>query len=219
MTRLWRHLVIFARAPRRGAVKTRLARDVGRAAAWRFHRDRVRDLPRRLAGAGRWRCRLAVTPDRFAREGRFWPPGVARVPQGRGDLGARMARVIRALPPGPVVIVGTDVPDIAPRHVEAAFRALGGSDAVFGPARDGGYWLIGLRRRPALPAPFRGVAWSTSRALADTRANLPRRARVRCLDTLDDIDDGAAWRRWRAGQAGAAPSRRRGISSTKLHGM
>lgn len=212
-----RHLVVFAKAPRRGAAKTRLARDIGRAAAWRFARDMARDLPRRLGGDGRWRLLVAVTPDRFAREGRFWPPGAMRVPQGRGDLGARMARALRRLPPGPAVAVGSDVPEIAPRHIVAAFRALGANDAVFGPSPDGGYWLIGLRRRPA-PSAFRGVAWSTERALAETLATLPRNARVGYLEALEDIDDGESWSRWRS-CAPSSRSRRRGMSSTKLQGL
>lgn len=192
-----RMLAIFVKAPRRGAVKTRLARDIGAAAAWRFYRDCARGVVRRLARGGRWRCVLAVTPDRFRRRGRFWPPGVERVPQGRGGLGARMARIARAALPGPAVIVGSDIPALEPRHVEEAFRALGAADAVFGPASDGGYWLVGLRGRAARRPPFRAVAWSTPRALADTAANLPPGARVRLLETLDDIDDGAAWRRLR----------------------
>ena len=197
-------------------MKTRLARDIGRAAAWRFSRDLTRDLPRRLGGGGRWRLWLAVTPDRFARRGRFWPPDVARLPQGSGDLGARMARVLRRLPPGPAVVVGSDAPEIAPRHIAAAFRALGRRDAVFGPSPDGGYWLMGLRRRPA-PSTFRRIAWSTERALAETLAALPRRARVGYLDALEDVDDGDSWRRWRA-RALSSRSRKRGMSSTKLHG-
>lgn len=212
-----RHLVVFAKAPRRGAAKTRLARDIGRAAAWRFARDMARDLPQRLGSDGRWRLLVAATPDRFAREGRFWPPGAMRVPQGRGDLGARMARTLRRLPPGPAVAVGSDVPEIAPRHIAAAFRALGANDAVFGPSPDGGYWLIGLRRRPA-PSAFRGVAWSTERALAETLATLPRNARVGYLEALEDIDDGESWSRWRS-CAPSSRSRRRGMSSTKLHGL
>ena len=212
-----RHLVVFAKAPRWGAAKTRLARDIGRAAAWRFVRDMARDLPRRLGGDGRWRLLVAATPDRFAREGRFWPAGAMRVPQGRGDLGARMARALRRLPPGPAVAVGSDVPEIAPRHIAAAFRALGANDAVFGPSPDGGYWLIGLRRRPA-PSAFRGVAWSTERALAETLATLPRNARVGYLEALEDIDDGESWSRWRS-CAPSSRSRRRGMSSTKLQGL
>ena len=196
MARLDNHLVIFVKAPQRGAVKTRLARAIGPGPAQRFARETARVLIRRLCNDARWRCWLAVTPDRFARRARFWPKGPRRLAQGPGGLGERMARALRALPPGPVVMVGSDIPALRPRHVASAFRALGRAQAVFGPAADGGYWLIGLSRRPAPAALFRGVAWSSATALADTRANLPARARVATLETLEDVDDLAAWRRW-----------------------
>lgn len=220
MARPANHLVIFVKAPRFGAVKTRLARAVGRAEARRFYGAVTRRVIRRLGRDRRWRCWLAVSPDRFATRGRFWPASLPRLRQGRGDLGARMARPFRTLPPGPVVIVGSDIPDLERRHVARAFRALGNCEAVFGPAADGGYWLIGLRRRPALVIPFRGVEWSSERALEQTRANLPRRWRVATLETLEDIDDGAAHARWRRRyRSPASCSRSRGISSTKLHGI
>src|SRR5262249_22316747 len=80
----------------------------------------------------------------------------------------------------------------------AAFRALGNHDAVLGPARDGGYWLIGLRRSRPLPAGFLdGVRWSTPHALADTRASLPRRYAGALLATLEGVGDGESYRRWR----------------------
>jgi glycosyltransferase A (GT-A) superfamily protein (DUF2064 family) len=98
-----------------------------------------------------------------------------------------MQRIFDRAAPGPVVIVGTDVPDIAGAHVHAAFRLLGGHDAVVGPAADGGYWLVGLKRRPHVPQPFGGVRWSTPSALADTLTNL-RGHRVASLGTLSDVD-------------------------------
>ncbi len=193
-----RHLVVFVRAPRLGRVKTRLAADIGSVAAWAFYRRAVDAARRRLAGDGRWQCWVAVTPDHEARPGRPWTRGCRVMPQGGGDLGDRMGRVMHRLPPGPAVIVGTDVPGLRPAHVAAGFRALGGNDAVFGPSSDGGYWLVGLRRRPTIPDLFRGVRWSTEHALADTLANLPPGRTAALLETLDDVDDGAAWRRWRA---------------------
>ncbi len=200
MARLGNHLVIFVKAPLRGAVKTRLARTVGRAAAWRFYRDTSERLIRDLSGNARWTLWLAVTPDRFARRSRFWPRQLCRLAQGPGDLGARMARPLSALPPGPVVIIGSDVPGITSAHIRAAFRALDRAHAVFGPAPDGGFWLVGLRRRPARLNPFRKVAWSTEKALDETLANLDSRQRVALLEELEDIDDGESWRRWRGGQ-------------------
>ncbi len=196
----------MARAPELGRVKRRLAADIGPVAALAFYRSASAAAVRRLSGDPRWRTELRVTPDRFARPGGPWPPGPDRRPQGGGDLGARMDRAVRAQPPGPVVVVGTDIPDVRPVHVARAFRLLGDHDAVFGPAADGGYWLVGLRRRPATPAIFEGVRWSHPATLADTLANLPPGARVAFLDTLEDIDDGAAYRRWE--DRGRAPSAR-----------
>ena len=125
-----------------------------------------------------------------------------------------MARAAAAAPPGPVIIVGSDIPDIRPRHVIRAFRLLGRHDAVFGPAADGGYWLVGVRDQRVLPSLCAGVRWSTEHALADTLSNLGTGRHAALADTLNDIDDGAAYRRWCAttGAPGAIkvdfPSRR-----------
>jgi glycosyltransferase A (GT-A) superfamily protein (DUF2064 family) len=123
---------------------------------------------------------------------------VPRLPQGRGDLGARMQRALRAFAPAPVVVVGSDIPDLAPRHVAAAFRGLAAADVVIGPADDGGYWLIGMRGARRLHRPFAGVRWSGPHALADTVAALGPQARVAYAATLADVDDAAALTRWRA---------------------
>lgn len=192
-----RHLVVFVKAPRLGTVKTRLARSIGDVEAWLFYRRLTKDVLRRLCGP--WCLWLAVTPDRFAREGRFWPAGLPRRKQGGGDIGARMARPIAELPPGPVVIVGSDIPELAKRHVVAAFRALGTQNAVFGPARDGGYWLVGLRRRPSRAHPFApGVRWSSPHALADTLRALGSTRRHALLEALSDIDTAADYSAWLA---------------------
>jgi rSAM/selenodomain-associated transferase 1 len=183
-----RHLAIFLRAPELGRGKRRLARDIGDLAALRFQRTQMARL-RPLLRDPRWSATLWVTPDRAARrlQGR---------PQSRGDLGQRMARPFRRLPPGPVVLIGADIPELTASHVWAAFRALGRSEAVFGPATDGGYWLVGLQPRRRMRPPFHGVAWSTERALGDTLRNLSG-ARVAQLAPLSDIDTGADYRAWR----------------------
>jgi glycosyltransferase A (GT-A) superfamily protein (DUF2064 family) len=145
----------------------------------------------------RWTCRLAVTPDGAAHGGRWWPAHLPRRPQGAGDLGARMARALGDPPPGPVVIIGTDIPDLTAGHIERAFRVLEANHMVFGPSPDGGFWLIGARRR-ALPRElFRAVRWSSEHALADTLANLGPGLTVGLLEPLADIDDGADYRCWK----------------------
>ena len=190
------HLVVFVKTPVMGRVKTRLARDIGLVEATAFYRRNTASVLSRLGRDPRWRCWLAVTPDCEA-GATWWPAGLERLAQGSGDLGVRMQRPLDDLPPGKVVIVGTDVPGIRAAHVAAAFRSLGRCDAVFGPARDGGYWLVGLRRRPRVLRPFAGVRWSSEHALKDTVDNLPLGVRIGLLETLDDVDDGAAYARVR----------------------
>jgi rSAM/selenodomain-associated transferase 1 len=177
-------LIIFARAPRLGQVKRRLARGIGALAALRFHRAQLTALLRRVGRDRRWRTELAATPDRAAAR---WPRRVPVRPQGRGDLGQRMQRALgrhrRA------VLIGCDIPGIRAADIAAAFRALGRVPTVFGPAEDGGYWLVGFGpRRPA--GPFASVRWSGPHALADTLANCgPRTALLRRLRDIDTAED------------------------------
>lgn len=198
-------LVVMAKAPVAGAVKTRLAREIGVATATRFARQATAALLQRLARDPRWQTTLAVSPD-AAVASRCWPPGIARIAQGRGDLGRRLQRLMRCMPPGPVAIVGTDVPRITPTLIAQAFRQLGRHDAVLGPAADGGYWLIGLRRRPRLLRPFANVRWSSEHALADTLGNLSGRD-VAFVATLEDVDDARSFRATAARFGRRVPSR------------
>ncbi|WP_420558846.1 TIGR04282 family arsenosugar biosynthesis glycosyltransferase [Roseovarius sp.] len=182
-----RQLVVMLKEPRPGRVKTRLARDIGPIAATWWVRHQTARLLRRLRDP-RWDLVLAVAPDVAGLSSRAWPDDLERMPQGPGNLGDRMARVMHTRPPGPVCIIGGDIPGITPAHIARAFAALGRHDAVFGPAPDGGYWLIGLKRIHAVPATFlQDVRWSTEHALADSRATLPD-ARIGLVDTLRDVD-------------------------------
>jgi uncharacterized protein len=178
-------LILFFREPRLGAGKRRLARDIGAVAAVNFERLMLTRSLRRLGRDPRWRLLLAVTPDRAAHR---WPGAVA---QGSGDLGVRMRRALTACPPGPKLLVGSDIPGLTAAHIAAAFALLGRHDVVFGPASDGGYWLVGCRHRPP---DFGRVRWSSRHALGDTLANLPKSLSVGFAATLDDVDDGAAYR-------------------------
>ncbi|GAB5436103.1 TIGR04282 family arsenosugar biosynthesis glycosyltransferase [Falsiruegeria mediterranea] len=182
-----RTLVIMLKEPRPGRVKTRLGRDIGMVgAAWWF-RHQTRSLIRRLRDP-RWQIVLAVAPDREGLESRIWPADLPRAPQGRGDLGDRMGRMLRGMPPGPVCVIGADIPDITCPRIAQAFQALGSHEMVFGPAPDGGYWLVGAKRAAALPNTlFKGVRWSSEHALADTIASVPG-LRTDLVDELRDVD-------------------------------
>jgi rSAM/selenodomain-associated transferase 1 len=183
-----KHLVIMTKSPVAGRVKRRLGREIGDVAAIRFYRTCLSHTALRLAQDRRWRTLLAIDPDRdvaapFAPS----PKILARVKQGDGDLGRRMLRLFSLLPPGSVIIVGSDIPAIGAEHIAQAFRLLGRNDAVLGPAGDGGYWLVGLKRMPKLLSPFAGVRWSSRHALADTLANLKGK-RIAFAATLRDVD-------------------------------
>lgn len=182
-------VIIFVKAPVAGLVKTRLAAAVGYGRAAALFRVLVqRTITESLKGE--WRTMLAVDPPWAAgTEAQFWPIHIPRMAQGRGDLGERMARGFVNAPPGPVVIIGADAPGLRARHLRRAFEALNGADAVFGPAEDGGYWLVGWNRRRAAPDLFKGVRWSTKHALKDTLKTLPSSFDVRMLETLADVDE------------------------------
>lgn len=182
-------LIVFAKAPLPGAVKTRLGRDIGTVAAWRFYRRTVANLVRRAGRDPRWDTVIAVTPDRYARKILPVFKGLDHIPQGHGDLGRRMARALRWADTRPVVLVGGDIPDLGSTQISQSFQALGHADAVFGPAHDGGFWLVGLRNpKRHTSRLFRRVRWSGPHALADTLANLPRGHRTAHLAPLSDVD-------------------------------
>lgn len=185
-----RHLVILARAPQLGRVKRRLAAGIGAIAAARFYRMTIARQIGMLSRDSRWTVWLFVTPDATLAHPAWRGISRSRVySQEQGDLGQRMKRPFRVLPPGPIVLVGSDIPALRAPHIARAFEMLGHHDLVFGPASDGGFWLVGARRTRPLPRTlFTAVRWSTAHALADTLATIPARFSTGLADTLDDVD-------------------------------
>lgn len=177
-------VIIFTRIPRLGVGKRRLARRRGDRAALNLSRAVLHRLLRRLRKIRGITRVIAATPDHHLR---LHAPGYTIMPQGRGDLGTRMQRAMARFPRRSVMLIGSDIPDIEASDIRTAFRLLRGHHAVFGPAADGGYWLIGLSAcRPA--AMFAGVRWSSPDALADTWRNFSRR-RITLLRRLHDLDE------------------------------
>ncbi len=184
-------LIVFAKAPQVGRVKTRLARDIGSIAAGWWYRHQLSRLIRDCARDPRWETRIAVSPDRCASDKAPWLQEVPRCPQGGGDLGRRMSRALATVRTRPVLIIGADIPDINPNRIREAFEALRSADAVIGPATDGGYWAIGLRRGGLARRPgfLDGVRWSGPHAGSDTVASMAG-LRVSYAATLADVDTG-----------------------------
>jgi rSAM/selenodomain-associated transferase 1 len=178
-------VIVFARAPRLGTVKRRLARDIGDRAALRFHVGSLTALLRDLQAYRRFDVVVAVTPDRAHVR---LPAGVRRIAQGHGDLGRRMSAALGRY--RRVALMGCDIPEAKAADVRAAFRGLGTADAVFGAAADGGYWLIALG--PRRPADLFGASrWSTEHALADTLQQFHHHlvGFIRCLSDVDTVAD------------------------------
>lgn len=178
-------LLIFAKAPIAGAVKTRLARDIGFVAAAAWYR---RSLARTVAVAKRSGIpfRIAAAPS-VASFTRASPLRQRICGQPMGDLGRRMAAVAKRSR-GACVIVGSDIPDLSPDILKLARADVARFDLILGPARDGGYYLIGLKTPAHAFRLFRSVRWSNLHTMADTLANVPKHWRVGFLPMLQDVD-------------------------------
>lgn len=179
-------LLVFARAPRPGAVKTRLARTLGDERAATLYRRMGRVVIGQVADAPAT-VTVCFTPGGAEEEIRQWlGPGAARYwPQGSGDLGVRMSRMFdRAFESSSrVIVIGTDAPAVDDGTIRRALQGLDSADVVLGPSRDGGYYLLGLSRpRPEL---FKGIRWSTGSVTGETLL----RARAAGLDvTLLEVE-------------------------------
>jgi rSAM/selenodomain-associated transferase 1 len=188
-------LLIFAKAPQPGAVKTRLIPALGVDGAAALARAMLDHTLQQALAAGLDAVELCMSPAPGdpAWHGVPLPAAVACTAQGDGDLGERMDRAIqRALAPhtGPVLLIGTDCPALDSSHLREAARQLAEHDAVLLPVADGGYVLIGLRA--PCPAIFSDMAWSTSAVAADTLQRLSALGlRVWQGPVLHDIDEAA----------------------------
>lgn len=193
-------LVIFARTPVPGEVKTRLAADVGIERALEAYRE-LTELTLKVARQVR-KCEVIVcfTPSDAEGAMRDWLGDDVRYEaQSEGELGERMAHAIRnRLGEGArrVVVVGTDCPGLDRRTLDRAFESLGRVDVIVGPATDGGYYLIGVRGDH--PELFAEIPWSTNQTLARTLA--AARTKGLAMDVLDimwDVDTGVDLLRWK----------------------
>lgn len=198
-----RRLILFARFPVAGKVKTRLIPALGAEGATALHRRLVlRTLRTAYSLCQSQSVELEI---RFAgddeNEMRHWlGDGWLCRPQCEGDLGQRMAGAFadsfREGSPA-TVIIGSDCPSLTPETLAAAFESLKTNPVVFGPATDGGYYLIGLTR--LVPELFQGIAWGTETVLAQSLETLTRLgskpALLTPLDDLDRPEDVTAWKR------------------------
>lgn len=187
-------LVVFAKAPVAGQVKTRLIPALGAAGAAMLAQRMLAHALEQALALPVAHLELCVSPDpahpAFAREVADSGGRLHLTLQGDGDLGERMHRALTRLLArhDKALLMGTDAPGLTTAVLGQAAAALDGHDVVFVPALDGGYALIGLTR--SAPEIFQGMTWSTPRVMAETRERA-RRAGLRWaeLEAVADIDE------------------------------
>jgi len=190
-------LLVFVKDPRPGTAKTRLAAALGAETAALLYRALAEAEVAATEPRDREYDRIFCFAPAEARAAvEAWFPGETLVPQEGVDLGERMACAFAtafAGGAGRVAVVGTDVPWVNRETVAAAFDALAAADVVLGPAQDGGYYLLALKR--PCPALFEGIAWSTPEVRAATEARarglgltVTRLGVLRDIDTVADVE-------------------------------
>ena len=190
-------LIIFAKAPIPGEVKTRLCPPLDPDEAASLHGTLVLDAIERTKGLQGTTLYVAGAPDLnhpFFKvlEGRY---GAKLLPQSGPDLGSRMRQAMQdAFDQGAqeVILTGTDLPTLPRAHLVEALTLIKRLDVVLGPTADGGYYLIGLRKM--IPDLFQGIAWSTATVFAETKKKIEAAGlslgllpECRDLDQLDDL--------------------------------
>lgn len=193
-----RALIIFVRPAQAGKVKTRIARAVGDVLALEIYKRlllHTREVADAVA-ADRFVFYADEIPDRDIWHEPYW-----KYLQSGEDLGKRMSNAFQQifnLAYEKAVIIGSDCYALTAAHIEQAFEALHHADAVIGPAKDGGYYLLALRR--TIPEIFEHIPWSTSAVLSCTVQCLQKQNRsYTLLETLPDVDEWEdvpeAWKR------------------------
>lgn len=181
-------VLLFAKAPRPGRVKTRLAAEVGDAAALTAYRAMGARVTHQVGD--RYQVTVWYDPPDALWDMRGWLGDLAYEAQRGRDLGARLAHAFRThfqRGDAPVIAIGADAPAVNADVIGAAEHALRDADVVLGPALDGGYYLIGLARD--MPDVFADVPWGSATVMEVTLERCRRLGRaVGCLPPLRDVD-------------------------------
>ncbi|CAB5148619.1 hypothetical protein D3OALGB2SA_4664 [Olavius algarvensis associated proteobacterium Delta 3] len=190
-----RVILVFARAPVLGTVKTRLAVHLGDRVVLRLYRCFILDLLETLDGLEP-PVIICHTPADAGPMFRQWLSGrYTLMPQNGGHLGLRMAAAFQEVFASgfkQAVLVGSDVPDLPGTHISQAFSDLQNADAVIGPSADGGYYLVGFRDDTFRPALFDTAAWGTPQVLEETLAIARAEGlKINLQPRWKDIDDAA----------------------------
>lgn len=186
-------LGVFVRSPVAGEVKTRLAPALTGEGARELYLGFLADLTTRLRDS-KYRPIIFMAGERTADVAALLDPKWPVAAQSGGHLGDRLTAAFAEMlrePDSRAVIIGSDSPDLPLPYLKRAFQALKHRDVVIGPAVDGGYYLIGLRR--AAPALFRDIEWGTPRVFGQTLDAVEREGMtLALLPPWYDVDDPAS---------------------------
>lgn len=181
-------LIIFVRNPELGQVKSRLARSVGAVKALEIYNillNRTCQVARNLNSD-----KVVYYSDRIDQNDIWDSQAFKKAVQAKGDLGVRMLNAFhRAFEDGyhKVVVIGSDCFELTPEIITTAFEELDQTDVVIGPARDGGYYLLGMKELHSQI--FINKNWSTPSVLRDTLRDIGKLGlKLRALPLLSDID-------------------------------
>lgn len=178
-------LIIFTRNPELGKVKTRLAKSVGDEKAleiYKFLLQRTKEITLQID------CDKTVFYSQEIAQNDIWSDEFSKELQTGDDLGEKMQNAFKsAFAKGyeKAVVIGSDLYDLEPHHISEAFEKLNSSNAVIGPAQDGGYYLLGLKE--VYPSIFQNKEWGTSTVRKDTLNDLEK-VSVHLLEELNDVD-------------------------------
>ena len=189
---LSRCVILFVKYPEKGRVKTRLSAGLGNEITQNLYKCFVSDLIGTLEKK-RYTFKIAFYPPGSNKKIISWlGPEHSYIPQVGGDLGERMETAFKETfleGFNEVLVIGTDIPDITPSLIDKAFEVLKSSDAVIGPCFDGGYYLIGFRKKTFLSDTFKGIQWSTEGVFKDTMGVFMKKGyKVHVLPKLRDVD-------------------------------
>jgi rSAM/selenodomain-associated transferase 1 len=184
-------LIIFVKYPLAGSVKTRLAKDIGNENAVSFYKKCINALVEEHSNAP---YDVIYAINSAEHDWSDYIESNQMIVQANGSLTEKLSDVFEKVD-SPTIVIGSDLPDLNQDDILQAFESLKKNDCVIGPAKDGGYYLIGMKKYYEV---FDGIDWSTEKVFEQTMKQLlEKKAKVVLLETKEDIDTGEEYKRFK----------------------
>lgn len=188
-------VIIFAKNPVPGNVKTRIGKFLGYDYSCQIYEAMLLDLIEKMRIQNSWSCHFYIYPPEETKSfsDAYNLSSDCVFPQQGSDLGMRMYNSFLEqinLGADEIICIGSDIPAISLDHIYSAFNILSNSESVIGPAADGGYYLIGIRKEIVSSAYFSGIKWSSCSVFSDTVDRIESMGFThKSINTLRDLDD------------------------------